>query len=80
MSYEMAEEKLTVNKGVACCQQLEELIAYANEHPMERLWQLLRNWSGNDFILAGNISNKLGRKEHAVIDGVKVYVTDTFHL
>ena len=27
---------------------------YCREHPEERFWQALRNWSGADFILRGS--------------------------
>ena len=57
----------------------EDFINYLKEHPDERLWQALRNWSGHDFIFAGNLSNRLGGTEHAIVDGVKTYVKDTFY-
>jgi len=31
---------------------LQDFIEYCREHPHERFWQALRNWSGCGFILA----------------------------
>lgn len=33
---------------------LADFIDYCHDHPSERFWQALRNWSGQAFILAGN--------------------------
>lgn len=32
----------------------EALIRYLQEHPEQRLWQCIRNWSGFNFIWAGD--------------------------
>lgn len=34
--------------------QLLSFIAYCVEHPEERFWQALRNWSGYGFVLVAN--------------------------
>lgn len=34
--------------------QLESFTAYCNEHPDERFWQALRNWSEYGFIYGSN--------------------------
>jgi hypothetical protein len=31
---------------------LADFVAYCKEHPSDRFWQALRNWSGHDFIYA----------------------------
>jgi hypothetical protein len=31
---------------------LNDFVAYCEQHPGERFWQALRNWSGQPFILA----------------------------
>ena len=33
---------------------LKSFIKYCQEHPSERFWQALRNWSGYSFILASD--------------------------
>lgn len=33
---------------------LASFVDYCLEHPEERFWQALRNWSGNDYILKSN--------------------------
>jgi hypothetical protein len=33
---------------------LEEFTRYCEEHPQERFWQALRNWTGYSFILVTN--------------------------
>ena len=32
---------------------LDDFMAYVIDHPTERFWQALRNWSGADFIQFG---------------------------
>lgn len=32
----------------------ESFIKYLEEHPSERFWQAVRNWSGHEFIYAMN--------------------------
>lgn len=59
---------------------LDSFLEYCKAHPRERFWQALRNWSGNDYVLIGNLSAKLGRRDYAVVDGVRMYVQDTFYL
>ena len=56
----------------------DELFAYINSHPEERLWEAIRNWSGCDYILLGNLTNRRGGKDYATIDSMKIYVYDTF--
>lgn len=36
---------------------LKEFAKYCQEHPEERFWQALRNWSGKPFILVAELSN-----------------------
>lgn len=67
----MDEEKKTKNEAI------EDFVKYCKDNPNERFWDALRNWSEQDFILFGNLSNRLGVKDFATIDGVKVYVKDT---
>lgn len=33
---------------------LEDFVRYCTAHPSERFWQALRNWSGENFILASS--------------------------
>lgn len=33
---------------------LAEFVKYCEEHPQERFWQALRNWSGYGFVLVGH--------------------------
>ena len=54
-------------------------LTYWADHPSERMWQALRNWSDSDFIFMGHMSNTKGGKDFAEIDGVKVYLEDTFN-
>lgn len=37
----------------------KEFEDYCAKHPGERFWQALRNWSGLNFIFAGNQRDKL---------------------
>lgn len=41
---------------------LQQFAAYCRDHPDERFWQALRNWSGCGFILAADYSNKFPNK------------------
>lgn len=45
---------------------LASFVKYCKEHPYERFWQALRNWSGYHFILAGNWAGVVGitKEEH----------------
>jgi hypothetical protein len=36
---------------------LEGFSRYCREHPHERFWQALRNWSGYHFVLVADIEN-----------------------
>lgn len=86
----MSNEELTKNEAPGSLVSLDqpssrpvtladELVAYLQSHPEERLWQAIRNWSGQDYILFGNLSVRRGGKDFATIDGMKVYVHDTYH-
>jgi len=46
---------------------LKSFAKYCKEHPEERFWQALRNWSGYKFIFASNVLP------------VKPEQADTFH-
>lgn len=35
-------------------QEIAAFAAYCRDHPSERFWQALRNWSGHNFILAAS--------------------------
>ena len=59
--------------------QLHDFYKYCAGHPNERFWQALRNWSDSDFIFAGHMSNTKGGKDFATVDGVKIYIEDTFN-
>lgn len=58
---------------------LESFIAYCKAHPEDRFWQALRNWAEQDFVLFGNVPNKKGLTSTVELDGIKVYVEDTFN-
>lgn len=58
---------------------LEAFVKYCEEHPEERFWQALRNWTDVDYILFGATSNTKGLESTASLDGLKVYVEDTFY-
>ncbi len=60
------------NKNV---ELLSEFTKYALNHPEERFWQVLRNWSGHNFIL---FSDKMDSWD---MDNIpKEYgITDTFY-
>ena len=45
---------------------LDSFVKYCEEHPHERFWQALRNWSGYPFILASTVYHD-------------PYVKDTFY-
>lgn len=51
---------------------------YAKAHPEERFWQALRNWSGHDFILAGNMTSSKGGQK-VTFDQIPLYLQDTFN-
>jgi hypothetical protein len=38
--------------------KLVEFIEYCLNHPEERFWQALRNWSGANFVLMGERDNE----------------------
>lgn len=52
---------------------LASLVLYCNEHPEERFWQALRNWSGENFILISNFAPHDFGKEGG-------WLEDTFYL
>ena len=56
---------------------IADFIAYCNSHRSERFWQALRNWSGADFIYQGSMTSR-GEGTRVVIDGMGVYLKDTF--
>jgi hypothetical protein len=43
---------------------LKDFESYCKAHPGERFWQALRNWSGEAFIFAGDLSVKLPEGLH----------------
>lgn len=40
------------NKGL-----LQSFVAYCDEHPEQRFWQALRNWSGVSFVQVIRVAN-----------------------
>ena len=36
---------------------LDDFAAYCEDHPSERFWQAIRNWSGYNFILVSKIND-----------------------
>jgi hypothetical protein len=52
---------------------LDSFIAYCAEHPNERFWQALRNWSGWGCVLVSREWNTVWRSQ---MDGV---AQDTFY-
>lgn len=64
-----------IDKGMT---STELFLAHLKAHPEERLWQAIRNWSGDDYIFTGNMSRKKGRRHPVDFDGIKVYIRDTF--
>lgn len=60
-------------------QTLESFLEYLKNNPSDRFWQALRNWSGNDFIFFGNMTNRRGSNARVVIDTMAVYLDDTFN-
>lgn len=58
---------------------LDEFVSYCKENPDERFWQAVRNFAGADYVLLGNMTNRKGTKDHAKLDGIKIYVHDTYH-
>jgi len=54
-------DKILKNKGTfqgKSAKLLDEFITYCVEHPQERFWQALRNWSGYDKIYGEKYNNK----------------------
>ena len=60
---------------------IDSFLAYLKENPTERFWQALAHWSESSTIYRGGLSKKgeLGAT-HAVIDGMKVFLQDTYYL
>ena len=54
----------------------ESLIAYLQTHPEETLWEAIRNWSGEDYVFTGNLTNKKGTNIQTTVDSVKIYLTE----
>ena len=52
--------------------KLGDFVNYCQEHPDERFWQALRNWSGYDFIL--------GVKGYEAGDEIEISQHDTFYI
>ena len=58
--------------------KIQSFIKYCLEHPEERFWQALRNWSKYDFIMGWN-----GEKCNGVFDHGKAHALgfeDTFYI
>ncbi len=51
---------------------LKDFTRYIHDHPKERFWQALRNWSGESFIYASNTS------EIELPPEINMYCKDTF--
>jgi hypothetical protein len=51
---------------------LLDFVQHCNEHPTERFWQALLNWSGKNFILFSN--------EPAYTNVARSEMIDTFYL
>lgn len=59
---------------------LLDFIKYCNDHPDERFWQALRNWSGHSFILIANrVPDKNNDEYDFVLNGIPVQIVDTFY-
>lgn len=52
---------------------LDSFVEYCNNHPDERFWQALRNWSGFPFIMATNWKAGIGNRS------IHDYDFDTFY-
>jgi hypothetical protein len=53
---------------------LSSFVDYCLEHPEERFWQALRNWSGSNFILASSHSPHCTQSDVFYVD-----LQDTFY-
>lgn len=53
--------------------QLVSFIAYCLDHPNERFWQALVNWSGHSFIYAQKEGEYLVRAEDSKGNKIKVF-------
>jgi hypothetical protein len=49
-------------------QLLNDFTEYCRQHPTERFWQALRNWSGHNFILASNVKDAIVHDELPIQD------------
>jgi hypothetical protein len=54
---------------------LTSFVAYCVEHPHERFWQALRNWSGYTFIFA-----QQARSAEEVFEDLRHGLIDTFNI
>ena len=57
---------------------LNSFVEYCHAHPEEKFWEALKGWCDNDYVLVGNLSSRKGMKNPVVIDGMKVYLQDTY--
>lgn len=48
MNLELANTRDARNK--------DDLLRYIEEHPEQRLWQAIRNWSGHGFVMVGELT------------------------
>jgi len=71
--------RVTATEDRVCmdCMVKTAFFKYLEDHPLESFWQALRNWSGEDYIFTGNMTNKKGTKFHTIVDSVKLYLEDT---
>ena len=75
--YEISDVNLLMqNDG----QTLESFLDYCEKNPAERFWQALRNWSGQDFVFFGNVSNRRKAPDQKPVkfDDQNVYLDDTY--
>ena len=56
-------------------EQLKSFIAYCEQHPEERFWQALRNWSGSDAVYR---SVRAGEGVRVMYEDMPVYLKDTY--
>lgn len=57
---------------------LGSFMAYCADHPDQRFWQALRNWSGNDYIYTQQGGGHLVSAFNE--DGEEIKLIDTFYL
>lgn len=56
-------------------EKLESLVQYMKDHPEERFWQALRNWSGSQAIYK---QVNAGQGIRVIYEDMPIYIRDTF--